>query len=204
MAFVPKAHLDYAFLNDEVLEINEGNGQEEGVAMTMTLLVMIETLCDSVWCYATNGKGHASDPWLARKLHQDLATVGVGATQIVIKSDTEAAIVELRREVTKSRGDAPTGFDDSRVGDSNSNGKVERAVREVKGLIRTIRSCLQDKIQENIPLDAPIMPWIVRHIGEINLPMFCEVGLFFDSSSLPNGPRQLDITSRSSGLFLFL
>jgi len=35
-----------------------------------------------------------------------------------------------------------------------------------------------------------VMSWIVIHIGEINLPMFCEVGLFFDSSSLPNGPRQ--------------
>ena len=167
MAFVPKAHLDYAFLNDEVLEVNEGNGQEEGVAMTMTMMVMVETLCDSVWSYATNGKGHASDPWLAKKIQQDLATVGVGATRIVIKSDTEAAIVELRREVAKSRGDVPTGFDDSRVGDSNSNGKVERAVREVKGLIRCFRSCLQDKLQEVIPLNAPIMPWIVRHAGYV-------------------------------------
>ena len=109
VAFVPKAHLDYAFLRDEVVEVDDRNGQEEGVAMTMTMLVMVETLCDSVWCYATNGKGHASDPWLAKKLQQDLATVGVGATRIVVKTDTEAAIVELRREVAKSRGEAPTG-----------------------------------------------------------------------------------------------
>jgi len=131
-AVVPKAHLDYAFLQDEVIE-NDDEFDETGVArISMTFLVMVETLCESVWAYATNAKGFASDPWLPKKIHNDLVTVGLGVTRIVMKTDNEPAIVDLRREVSRVREDAPTGFEDSRVGDSNSNGKIERMIREVK------------------------------------------------------------------------
>ena len=87
--------------------------------------------------------------------------------RIVVKTDTEPAIVDLRREMSKHRGDAPTGFEDSRVGDSNSNAKIERLIREVKGMIRTFRADLQDKIGEAITLQSPIVPWLVRHAGYI-------------------------------------
>ena len=166
-ALIPKAHMDYAFLQDEVIEEESEMGQEEAVKKSMTIMVMVETLCGSVWAYATRGKGYASDPWLPRKIHNDLTTAGMGATHISLKTDNEPAILEVRREVSKCRGDVPTGLDDSRVGDSNSNGKVERNVREVKGLIRTLRADLQDKLKEPIDLDSPVVPWMVRHAGYI-------------------------------------
>ena len=46
--------------------------------------------------------------------------------------------------MAKCRGEDPTGLDDSKIGDSNSNGKVERTIREVKGMIRTLRAALQN------------------------------------------------------------
>ena len=166
-AVVPKAHLDYAFLQDEVIE-NDDEFDETGVArISMTFLVMVETLCESVWAYATNAKGFASDPWLPKKIHNDLVTVGLGVTRIVMKTDNEPAIVDLRREVSRVREDAPTGFEDSRVGDSNSNGKIERMIREVKGLIRTFRASLQEKIGSVVALDAPVVPWIIRHAAYV-------------------------------------
>lgn len=159
--------MDYAFLQDEIIEDTSEMGQEEAVRKSMTILVMVETLCGSVWSYATRGKGYASDQWLPKKIHNDLTTAGMGAAHISLKTDNEPAILEIRREVAKCRGDVPTGLDDSRVGDSNSNGKVERTVREVKGLIRTLRADLQDKIKEPIDLDSPVVPWLVRHAGYI-------------------------------------
>ena len=168
-SLIPKSHLDYAFLQDEIVEDNDDDEFKYAgvVSLSMTLLVMYESLCESIWTYAVNAKGFASDPWLPKKLHNDLTTVGMGHIRIVVKTDTEPAILDLRREMTKSRGEAPTGFEDSRVGDSNSNGKIERIIREVKGLIRTLRADLQDKIQSKITLDSPIVPWLVRHVGYI-------------------------------------
>ena len=58
-------------------------------------------------------------------------------------------------------------MDTSRVGDSDSNGKIERAVRKLKGLIRTMRSDLESEIGENVNLDSPIVPWMVRHAAYV-------------------------------------
>ena len=109
---------------------------------SMTIRVMIETLCESVWAYPVYAKGVLSDVWLTGTITNDLATVAVANTRIVIKFDAEPAIVDLRQVVGASRGGTPTGYDDSRVGDSNSNVKLERTIREVKGLIRTSRAYL--------------------------------------------------------------
>ena len=56
----------------------------------------------------------------------------------------------------------PTAFDDSRFGDKHSNG-----IRDVKGLIRTLRADLQDNIKAPVHIDSGIVPWIVRHAGHI-------------------------------------
>ena len=92
-AVVPKAHLDYE---------NDDEFDESGVAkISMTFLVMVETLCKSAWAYATNAKGFALDPWLPKKMHNDLATVGLGVNPIIMKTDNEPAIVDLRWEVSR-------------------------------------------------------------------------------------------------------
>ena len=164
---VPRALLDYAYLQDEVIEDDGEFSTSDVVKLSMTILIMFETLCESVWVYAVQAKGFASDVWLPRKLANDLATVGVGNTRIIVKTDTEPAIIDLRKELASAREGTPTAFDDSRVGDSNSNGRVERVIRDVKGLIRTLRADLQDKIKAPIHLDSNIVPWIVRHAGYI-------------------------------------
>ena len=103
---VPKAHLDYAYLQDEVIEDGDEFEETGAVGQSMTLMVMLETLCGSVWAYATNGKGYAADPWLTKRIHSDLVTVGMGTIRIVVKTDTEPAILDVRRAIAGARGDA--------------------------------------------------------------------------------------------------
>ena len=69
--------------------------------------------------------------------------------------------------MSKNREDAPTGFEDSRVDDSNSNGRTKRVIRDVKGLIRTLRADLQNKIGNPVSLDSPVVPWSAKHAGYI-------------------------------------
>ena len=153
---VPRVIIDYCFLTQA------DDGEE-----SLTALVMKETMCGSVWAYSLRSKSVAEDPWVADQLVDDMCTIGMAQERVVIKSDQEAAIVELQLEVAKRRNYADygvgTGIENSKVGDSNSNGKIERAIRDVKNMIRTHRSALETSIKTKIKLSWKVMPWLVRH-----------------------------------------
>ena len=83
--------------------------------------------------------------------------------RIICKSDQDAAITELQTEIAKRRADIGTAIENSKVGDSNSNGRVERSIRDLKGMVRTLKSALADKLNMPVTLDMAIVPWLVRH-----------------------------------------
>ena len=47
--------------------------------------------------------------------------------------------------------------------DSKGNGSVENAVRQVQGLVRTMKRCLEIRLRRRIPADHPVMAWLVKH-----------------------------------------
>ena len=47
--------------------------------------------------------------------------------------------------------------------DLQANGGTEVGVRLVRGLLRTLKLCLESRIGKFIPVDHPIMPWMVEH-----------------------------------------
>ena len=49
------------------------------------------------------------------------------------------------------------------VGESQSNGVVESAVKQVQGHFRTLRSQLQARYQELIPESHCILAWLMQH-----------------------------------------
>ncbi len=51
------------------------------------------------------------------------------------------------------------------MGSSKSNGLVERSVRDVQGLIRTIRSALEHRWSLRIGITHPIWTWLVEYVG---------------------------------------
>ena len=128
---------------------------------------MKETLCGSVWAYALRSKSVGDDPWIAEQLVDDLRTIGLAKERVIVKSDQEASIVELQGEVAKRSGyedyGIGTGIENSKVGDSNSNGKIERAIRDVGNLVRTLRLATKEKIGQRLSLADSIVPWMIRH-----------------------------------------
>ena len=48
--------------------------------------------------------------------------------------------------------------------DSQSNGGTEVGVRLVRGLLRTVKLCLEARIGKYIPVDHAVMPWMVEHV----------------------------------------
>ena len=164
---VARVLMDYGYLHEEETVTTEEHGQKVEAKISMTAMVMLETMCSSVWAYAIDAKGSSSLDWLARQVVSDLETVGLSQERIIVKSDQEPSIVQLQKEIARQRGEASTGIENSRVGDSDSNGRIERAIREVKGLIRTLRSSLEANAQTKIKLDDSVVPWIVRHAAYI-------------------------------------
>ncbi len=163
---VTRITMDYCYLTEKA-EVTSTEHEESSKAKTsMTVLVMKEDLCGSVWAYAAEAKG-SGEQWMIDQIVEDIETVGLTEERIILKADQEAAITDLQHGVVKARAAHGTALEQSRVGDSNSNGKVERAVQDVKGLIRTLRSALEEKIGERIGLDHPIVPWMVRHAGHL-------------------------------------
>ena len=131
--------------------------------MSLTALVMKETMCDSVWAYALKSKSVAEDPWVADQIVHDLNTIGMGQNRIIAKTDQEASVVELQSEIARRRADIGTSLENNRVGDSNSNGKVERAIRDVGNMVRTLKSALVCNAGMALDIDMTILPWLVTH-----------------------------------------
>ena len=164
---VARVLMDYGFLHEEETVKESEHGTEVDANISMTMMIMLETKYSSVWAYALDGKGAASLDWLANQVVEDMDTVGLAQERVITKTDQEASIIQLQHEIARQRKDVGTAIENSRVGDSDSNGKIERTIREVKGMIRTFRSDLEEKIGQELRLDSPIVPWIVRHAAYV-------------------------------------
>ena len=104
------------------------------------------------------------------------------------RSDNEPAILKLLEESLKAlRVGVKTGeaVDDKEVSDemrhyheqvgqqhpakydSNGNGEVENAIRRFSGLLRTVKLCLEKRLQQRVPTDHKVMSWLVEHVAWI-------------------------------------
>ena len=170
---VPRVRMDYDFLTenngDEDKVENEGDDDGEKIAKTevesskQAILVMQESECRSVWAYAVDRKD-ATKAWMVYQLCEDLETVGLKNDRIIAKTDQEASASDVAKEVARQRVSLfGTAGDNSSVGESDTNGTIERAIQDVNGQCRTLRSALEDRIKTVVRLKSHIVPWLIRH-----------------------------------------
>ena len=60
-----------------------------------------------------------------------------------------------------------TVLENSYKGTSKSNGRIERAIQTVAAQMRTLRSCMEERIKERIPRDSTIPAWMVEHAANL-------------------------------------
>ena len=51
--------------------------------------------------------------------------------------------------------------------DSKGNGSIENGIRQVQGLLRTMQSCLEQRLQSRIPSSHAAVWWLVEHVAWI-------------------------------------
>ena len=141
---VPRIGMDYMFLTERGITTKA----DEVTGECMTLLVLKDFFHKSIWVYPVEGKGVAKSEWVSGMIQTDMATCGMDNSMIVVKTDQEPAIREVQRELADKRraaGALGTVIENSKVGDSSSNGRTERAIQEVGGLTRTLKLALEER-----------------------------------------------------------
>ena len=94
----------------------------------------------------------------------------LGYAEVLLKSDNEPAIVKLLKESLASL--KISGLDRVREEhsppyDSQANGAVESAVKQIKGRLRTMKLCLERRIGKRVPPKHPIVAWLVDHCAAL-------------------------------------
>ena len=83
---------------------------------------------------------------------------GLGYKKIIIKCDQVPSIVEIQNEVIRRR-EAETIPENSPKGESQSNGDIENAIKQVEGQIRTMKIALESRLQVKIGPGHPILAY---------------------------------------------
>ena len=86
----------------------------------------------------------------------------LGHKEVVLKSDGEPAIVALKQRVKQERPERIV-LEESPVKESQANGAIENAIRQVQGQIRATKDCLESRLGAKITGEDTIFPWLVSH-----------------------------------------
>ena len=79
----------------------------------------------------------------------------LGYSRVVLKSDQEPSIVALKAVLRDSWVNGDCTLEKFPAYDPEANGGVERAVRSVKEMVRTLKSDLESKSQIELKLSSP-------------------------------------------------
>ena len=93
----------------------------------------------------------------------------LGHSRLILKSDNEPAVKALVRAslemakvevkaIEQITSESPPAYD------SQANGGTEVGVRVIRGLLRTLKLCLESRIDKHIPVGHPIVAWMLEHV----------------------------------------
>ena len=101
-----------------------------------------------------------NDEWVATRIIKDIEDMG--RRDIIIKTDGEPAIVALQSKIIDGRA-GRTVPRNPPAHNPEANGPCEKAVQDVTGQTRTLKLTLEARLKYTIPMDAPVMEWLMEH-----------------------------------------
>ena len=92
----------------------------------------------------------------------------LGHTRVILKSDGEPSIkAVVRRTIGLAKSECrdlqQISKEESAAYDSQSNGLTEVGIRLIRGIFRTIKLCTEDRVDKFIPVDHPLIAWMLEH-----------------------------------------
>ena len=151
---VPVVSVDFAFSK---------KAEQEG---TSPVLVVRDHKTRMTFAHPVPGKSTRNEPYsnyTVDAVVQDLKMLD--RKRCILKSDQEPAMEALQERVQRARSgvDEHTVLENSPVDESQSNGTVEKAIKEVENHVRTMTSALETRLGEAVPWDHPLMLWMIEY-----------------------------------------
>ena len=92
----------------------------------------------------------------------------LGHTKVIVHSDNEPALQTLITESldalrVKTHNIDQIATEHPAAYDSQSNGGTEVGVKLVRGLFRTLKLCLESRIDKYVPINHALVPWLLQH-----------------------------------------
>ena len=159
---------DYLFVTRRNVFTREEWDAEKSGETFLKVLVVCDSKSKATFAHGVPAKGLDDRGFIVRCIADDVGWLGY--SKVVLKCDNEPAIVAVLREALKAiRID---GVDQAMEEhpppyDSQANGKVEAAVKSVRGMTRTLQVALEDQLQSKIPTTHPVMHWLVSHAADV-------------------------------------
>ena len=138
-----------------------------GWDMTRDTVLVSEDLATGGFRAHLDGAKGNGDPWIAGKIKDDIEEFEYCGAPVRIKSDQETAMVDVQRAVIAKRGNAPTIPVNSPVGDSQSNGRVENAIKKIRNLVKTLFSSLESRWGVRVTRDHPVYPGMFERAADL-------------------------------------
>ena len=147
---------DYCFFKEGVEAESEGS----------PILVMHDDVSKGVYAHVIPQKGiqYPLVDLVIQAVVRDIHSLGY--RRVIIKDDQEESILAFVKAVKRALA-RDVVFEQSPVGDPQSNGAAERAVQIAKGMIRTIRDACEANLAGPIPIDSPLMTWVVDYAAAV-------------------------------------
>ena len=153
---VPHVSMDHRFL-----------GKRESEEHASPVLVIRERRHKMTWAMLVPRKG-TEFSWIAKRAARFIDQLGHNT--VTLRCDNEPAIEAVAREIAQARQEgSQTVPERLPVGDSQSNGVIERAVGLVAGQARPKKAALEHRIGTRIPPDARILCWLVEFVAYLTI-----------------------------------
>ena len=129
-------------------------------------LLIRDHLSKSVFAHVVPHKGTDENNIVADMVISDLEWLGY--SRIILKTDGEPAVRALAKRVielakVEVKDLTQITAEQSAAYDSQSNGGTEVGVQLVRGLFRTLRLCLEARLDATIPVDHAMTAWMIEH-----------------------------------------
>ena len=131
-------------------------------------IMVRDSLSKCIFAHVIPYKGNDDSNQVADMVLSDVEWLGY--SRLIFKTDGEPAIQAfVKRVIELAKVEIKTldqvGQEHSPAYDSQSNGSTEIGIQLVRGLFRTVRLCLEERLGKSIPPSHAITSWLLEHIA---------------------------------------
>ena len=165
---VPVVEFDYVFVTNKEVYRREELDDEAMKKAAVKILVVKDRKGKAIFAHVVLQNGVDVDGYSVARLVDDIKWLGY--TKLLLRSDNEAAIISLLTAALrklKTEGIAQVAREKPPDYDSTANGSIENAVKQVQGLLRTIKLGFEKHLGGLVPDSHPTFSWMVEWVAWI-------------------------------------